>query len=158
MAAEKHAGTICENRRARFNYALEEFFEGGLVLLGSEVKSLRAGHAQLNEAYASFSRGELWLVGAHIPLYGAASLDSHTDERRSRKILMHAKELKKLQNAVQAQGYTLVPLRLKWKHRVVKVDLALAKGKNVVDKRETIKRREQDRDLLRLKKGGARKG
>jgi SsrA-binding protein len=159
MTREKHTGVICENRRARFNYALEEFFEGGLVLEGSEVKSLRLGHAQLNEAYASFSRGELWLVGAHIPLYShAAESTGHTDERRSRKILMHAKELKKLQNAVQAQGYTLVPLRLKWKHRVVKVDLALAKGKNVVDKRETIKRREQERDLLRLKKGGARKG
>jgi SsrA-binding protein len=158
MRTEKHSGTIAENRRARFNYVLEEFFEGGLVLLGSEVKSLRLGYGQINEAYAQFSRGELWLVGAHIALYKDAGYAGHTDERRSRKILMHAKQLDKLQNAVQAQGYTLVPVRLKWKHRVVKVDVALAKGKNLVDKRETIKRRENDRELLRLKKGGMRKG
>jgi SsrA-binding protein len=93
-----------------------------------------------------------------IGLYKDSGYAGHTDERRSRKILMHKQELEKLQNAVQAQGYTLVPVRLKWKHRVVKVDVALAKGKNLVDKRETIKRREQDRELLRIKKGGTRKG
>ncbi len=155
MTESKGPPPICENRRARYNYELLEFYEGGLVLSGPEVKSLRAGGGQLHEAYASFSKGELWLVGAHIAPYRHANVQGAVgyDERRSRKILMHASELKKLKQARETQGLTLVPLKLYWRHGVVKVGLALAKGKNTVDKRETIKRRENERATRRIFKG-----
>jgi SsrA-binding protein len=151
----KEPNLICENRRARFNYAWEDVYEGGLVLSGPEVKSIRAGGGQLNEAYASFSKGELWLIGAHIAPYKHATIQGAAsfDERRSRKVLLHASEIKKLKAAREQQGMTLVPLKLYWKNGVVKVLLALAKGKNTVDKRETIKRREEERATRRIFKG-----
>lgn len=155
MSHDKGPPPICENRRARYQYELLEFFEAGLVLSGPEVKSLRAGGGQLNEAYASFSKGELWLIGAHIAPYKHATVQGAAsyDERRSRKVLMHASELKKLKQAREQQSLTLVPLRLYWKHGVVKLTLALAKGKNTIDKRETIKRREAERATRRIFKG-----
>ena len=151
----KHPSAICENRRARYNYAWDDVYEGGLVLTGPEVKSLREGGGQLNEAYASFSKGELWLIGAHISPYKHATVQGAAayEERRSRKVLLHASEIKKLKIAREQQGMTLVPLRLYWKNGVVKVALALAKGKNTVDKRETIKRREAERETRRIFKG-----
>ena len=154
MAKKVAANVICQSRKARFNYALEEFYEGGLVLMGSEVKSLRAGRAQINEAYAAFSRGELWLIGAHIAKYDDAAMNGHDDERRSRKILMHESELKKLKLAVSQKGMSLVPLKLKWVRGKVKVELALGVGKKMFDKRGAIKDREWGRQKQRLLKKG----
>jgi SsrA-binding protein len=156
MAEPKPQPPICENRRARYAYELLDFYEGGLVLTGPEVKSLRAGGGQIYEAYASFSKGELWLIGAHIAPYAHATVQGAEgyDPRRSRKILLHASELKKLKEAREQQQLTVVPLRLFWQHGRVKVALALAKGKKLVDKRETIKRREQERATRRIFKGG----
>lgn len=152
MAKERDDSLICENRRARFHYELLDFYEGGLVLTGPEVKSLRGGDGHINEAYASFSRGELWLIGSHIAPYGNAGY-AVQEERRSRKILLHASELKKLREALEREGLTLVPLRLFWQRGRCKVALAVAKGKKTVDKRETIKRRDAERATQRIFKG-----
>jgi SsrA-binding protein len=156
MVTHKGPPPICENRRARYAYELLEFYEGGLVLTGPEVKSLRAGGGQLHEAYASISKGELWLIGAHIAPYKNANGQGAEgyEERRSRKILLHKAELKKLKIGREQKGLTVVPLKLYWKNGVVKVALALAKGKNTIDKRETIKARELDRATRRIFKGG----
>ncbi|MCP5404644.1 MAG: SsrA-binding protein SmpB [Pseudomonadaceae bacterium] len=143
---------ISDNRRARYNYELLEFFQAGLVLTGSEVKSLRLGHAHINEAYASVSRGEVWLIGAHIGAYQNAGYAQH-DERRTRKLLLNAAEIEKIKRGLEQKGLTLVPTRLYWHKGRAKVDVALAKGKKTFDKRETIKRREEDRTLRRVMKG-----
>lgn len=152
MAEKKHDNVICENRRARFNYELLEFYEGGLVLSGPEVKSLRGGGGQINEAYASFSRGELWLVGSHIAPYGNAGYAVQED-RRTRKILLNKKELEDIKYSLERDGLTLIPLRLFWQKGRAKVALAVAKGKNTVDKRETIKKRDMERETRRIFKG-----
>jgi len=154
MAKDRDATVICESRRARFHYELLEFYEGGLVLNGSEVKSIRAGGAHINEAYAVFSRGEMWLIGAHIAPYANAGYAQH-EERRSRKILLHEAEIRKIAAALERDGCTLVPLRLFWQKGRVKVALAVAKGKKTVDKRETIKRRDAERATRRIFKGRA---
>ncbi|PIZ29489.1 MAG: SsrA-binding protein [Alphaproteobacteria bacterium CG_4_10_14_0_8_um_filter_53_9] len=155
MNKKRSPNVICESRKARFNYELLDFYEGGLVLEGSEVKSIRAGQVQINEAYASFSKGELWLIGAHIAKYDhAATGTGHDDERRSRKILLHESELKRLREGGHQGGLTVVPLKLKWVRGKVKVELALARGKKTFDKRATIKEREQKRSLQRIFKGG----
>lgn len=150
-------GLLAENRQARFRYEILETLVGGLVLQGSEVKSLRAGRGQIGEAYASFSRGELWLVGAHIAQWlpgGSVIGFGQHDERRPRKILLKQQELKKFQAEVQQQGLTMVPLRLFFGARgKVKVLLALGKGKNTVDKRHSIRAREEKRTMLRVMKG-----
>jgi SsrA-binding protein len=147
-----HDNVITENRRARFHYEFLEFYEGGLVLTGTEVKSLRNGGGSLNEAYANFSRGELWLIGCHIAPYAQAGHEGH-EERRSRKILLHEAELNRIRIALEREGCTLVPLRLFWQHGRAKVALTVAKGKNTVDKRETIKRRDLERETQRIFKG-----
>lgn len=152
---ERPSNLISDNRRARYNYELLEFYEAGLVLMGSEVKSIRGGHVQINEAYASFSRGELWLVGAHIGLYKDAGYAGHTDERRSRKLLMHKAQLKRLRQDVQMKGRSLIPTKLVFKKGFVKVVLALAEGKQRFDKRATIKEREWNRTKQRLFKGSS---
>lgn len=144
-------GTICQNRRARFDYAIEDTFEAGLSLTGSEVKSVRAGNAQINESYASFSTSELWLINAHIAPYEHAGYAQH-DPRRSRKLLMHRRELEKLRQAVQAKGQTLVPLRLYWSRGLVKAEIALAQGKKHHDKRQAIKERDWNREKQKLLK------
>lgn len=152
-APAKTTSLICENRRARFAYELLEFYDGGLVLLGSEVKSLRAGGGHVNEAYASFSRGELWLVGSHIAPYKFSTGDLAHEERRSRKILLNAKELKKIKEQLEQKGLTLVPLKLFWNRGKVKVALALGRGKKLVDKRRTVMERETKRKLAGVLKG-----
>jgi SsrA-binding protein len=152
MTKQHSDNVICENRRARFNYELLDFYEGGLVLTGPEVKSLRAGHAQINEAYASFSRGELWLIGSHIAPYGNAGYAVQED-RRTRKILLNKSELEKISKGIERDGLTLIPLRMFWQKGRTKVALALAKGKNTVDKRETIKKRDLERETRRIFKG-----
>ena len=152
MAKQQNDSVICENRRARFNYELMDFYEGGLVLTGPEVKSLRNGGGQINEAYASISRGEVWLIGSHIAPYGNAGYAVQED-RRTRKILLHAAEVEKIAKAIEREGLTLVPLRLFWQKGRAKVALAVAKGKNTVDKRETIKKRDAERETRRIFKG-----
>lgn len=127
---------IAENRRARFDYFIEDTFEAGIQLLGTEVKALRAGRANIAESYASPERGELWLVNAYIPEYAPASQFNH-EPRRPRKLLVKSRELKKLIGAVEREGRTLAPLKLYFNERgLAKLEIALAKGKKAHDKRE----------------------
>ncbi|HET7806946.1 MAG TPA: SsrA-binding protein SmpB [Gaiellaceae bacterium] len=140
--------TIAENRRARHDYHFLEQVEAGLVLQGSEVKSLRQGHAVLQRAYADARDGELWLVGLHIPPYEQASVEPHEPDR-DRKLLLRRREIDKLSSQVAERGLTLVPTRLYFKDGRAKVELALARGKEGRDKRRDIAERETKRRLER---------
>jgi SsrA-binding protein len=151
MAQETGIKLICKNRKAFFDFEIENTLEAGMCLLGSEVKSLRNGRANLSDAYAKFRKGELWLVDAHITAYDQAGRDSHAP-LRDRKLLLHARELKKLVGKVTERGYSLIPLKLYFKNGLVKVELALARGKKTYDKRESIKKKDQRRELERLTK------
>lgn len=143
---------IAENRKARFNYEIIDTFEAGLVLQGTEVKSLRNGEANIAESYASFEDGEMWLINSHVPEYLEANRFNHNPHRR-RKILLHQKEIARLSQAVDREGMTIVPLKLFFNDRgLAKLVLALGKGKKTVDKRETIKQRDWDRQKSRLLK------
>lgn len=140
---------IAVNKRARFNYEIGDRFEAGLVLTGTEVKSLRLGKANLTDSFARFTdNGELWLRGLHISPYPYAYYDNHEPER-PRKLLMHKRELSRLAGKVIEQGYSLIPLTLYFKRGRAKVELALAKGKKLHDKRQTMKRRDQEREMER---------
>ena len=138
------SGDVATNRRARHRFQVLERFEAGIALQGSEVKSLREGKAQINEAYAVVERGELWLRGAHIPPYLPASSQNHEPDR-PRKLLMHRREIERLIGKTAEKGLTLVPTRIYFKGPRAKVELALAKGKEGRDRRREI----QDRDLRR---------
>lgn len=139
-----------QNRRARHDYLIEERFEAGLVLMGSEVKSLRGGRASIGEAYVTERGGELFLQGAHIPEYKAATHNNH-EPRRLRKLLVHRRELAKLVGQVRRDGYTLVPLVIYFNDRgFAKLEVGLARGKRKADKRQDIKSREWDRRKSRL--------
>src|SRR5256885_1065942 len=142
---------IVDNRRARHDYHLLERVEAGLVLTGTEVKSLREGRASLQQAYADVRDGEAWLVGAHISVYEQGNVANH-DPDRDRKLLLHKKELASLAGKVTQRGLTLVPTKLYFKGGRVKVELALARGKEVRDKRRDIAKREADRDMQRALK------
>lgn len=142
---------ICENRRARFRYHLDETFEAGLVLQGSEVKSLRSGKAHLNDAYGRLQRGELFLVKAHIAPYEQANRENHEPERE-RKLLLHRREIDRISGKVRERGYTLVPTRLYFKGGRAKVEMALARGKKHHDKRQALAERESKRQLERVMK------
>lgn len=147
------SSTVAVNRRARFEYALEQFFEAGLVLEGWEVKSLRAGKANIAESHVIMRDGEAWLLGSQITPLIFASTHVVADPTRTRKLLLHKKELNVLLGAVERKGYTVVPLKLFWKKGNVKCEIAIAKGKKLHDKRETIKEREWQRDKARVLKG-----
>jgi SsrA-binding protein len=141
---------IAENRRARFDYRIEDTVETGIVLGGSEVKSLRAGKANIAESYASTEDGELFLINSYIPEYGPAAQFNH-DPRRRRKLLVRRRELNKLRGAVHREGRTLVPLRLYFNERgLAKLELALAVGKKAADKREAQKQQDWKRQQARL--------
>ena len=142
---------IARNKKARFNYELGERFEAGLVLTGSEVKSLRMGKANLTDSYAKLKNGEAWLVGCHISPYPYASYDNHQPER-PRKLLLHKRELRKLAGKIKEQGMSLIPLALYFRRGKAKVELALAKGKKLHDKRQLIKKRDQQREMERALK------
>jgi SsrA-binding protein len=146
---------IVENRKARHDYHLLERVEAGLVLSGSEVKSLREGRGQLQRAFADIRDGELWLVGAHISPYEQAGIEQH-DPDRDRKLLLHRREIDSLKGKVQERGFTLVPTKLYFKGGRVKVELALAKGKDVRDRRREISKREADRQIERALKQRSR--
>ncbi|MFG1296742.1 MULTISPECIES: SsrA-binding protein SmpB [Xanthobacter] len=139
-----------ENRRARFDYAIEEVFEAGVALTGTEVKSLRTGKATIGESYAAQKNGEMWLYNAYIPEYLEANRFNH-ETRRPRKLLLHKRQIAKLGNAVEREGMTVVPLKIYFNDRGrAKVEIALAKGKKTHDKRETLKERSWARDKARL--------
>src|SRR5262245_50728008 len=141
-------GDIATNRQARFRYELLDKLETGIVLTGTEVKSLRNGAAQLKDGYAQIRDGELWLHNVHIPPYGPASRENH-DPDRPRKLLAHRREIDRLVGSIQERGLTLVPTRIYFSGPRAKVEIALARGKDRFDKRESIKAREQRRDMDR---------
>ena len=145
---------IAENRRARYDYAIEDDLECGIVLEGSEVKSLRQGQANIAESYASVEDGELWLINSYIAPYDQAKTFGH-EERRKRKLLVARKELSKLWNESARKGMTLVPLVLYFNHRgIAKLKIGIAKGKKTVDKRETERKRDWQRQKSRLLRHG----
>ena len=148
-------GLIAENRRARFDYEILDTLEAGIVLLGTEVRSLRNGKAQITESYASPEKGELWLINAYVPEYVQANQFNH-EERRPRKLLVSRKQLNRLQAAVQRAGNTIVPLKLYFNDRgLVKLLLGLGKGKTRGDKRQAEKKRDWQREKSRLMKNYA---
>lgn len=141
---------VAQNRKARHNYLIEESLEAGLVLTGTEVKSLRQGRASIVEAYAGDEGGDLYLFNSHIPAYDAAGRFNH-QPKRSRKLLLHRRELARLIGLIRREGYTLVPLSLYFNERgIAKVELGLARGKRKADKRETEKRRDWQRQKARV--------
>ena len=150
MAKVTTAGerVICVNRQARHNYFIEETYEAGLVLLGSEVKSLRDGKANLKDSYARIQKGEAFLLNAHVSPYPGANRFNH-EPTRTRKLLLHAREIERLTGKTQEKGLTLIPLRMYFKAGRAKVELGLARGKKLYDKRETLRRKMADREVER---------
>jgi len=152
MAKKKDDGTkiIADNRKARYAYAIDDTLEAGIMLTGSEVKSLRTGKATIGESYAFAKDGELFLVNAYIPEYTQASRFNH-EPKRMRKLLVHKREVAKLAAATQREGMTLIPLKLYFNPKgIAKIELGIAKGKKLHDKRETEKNRDWQRDKARL--------
>ncbi|GAB6067029.1 SsrA-binding protein SmpB [Methylothermus subterraneus] len=143
---------IAVNRQARHDYFIEATFEAGLVLEGWEVKSLRAGRVSLKEAYVLLKDGEAWLFGAHISPLASASTHVHPDPTRTRKLLLHKQELSRLIGQVERRGYTLIPLKLYWKNNRAKLEIGLAKGKKLYDKRAAEKERDWQREKQRILK------
>lgn len=148
--AEKNSASIAENRKARFDYFIEESYEAGIALQGWEVKSLRAGRAQLKEAYVFIKDAEAFLFGAHVSALPTASTHILPDPIRTRKLLLNRSELNRLIGAVERKGYTLIPLELYWKNGRAKLRVGLAKGKKEHDKRATEKERDWQRDKARV--------
>ena len=149
---QKPPSSIAVNKKARHDYFIESTFEAGLALEGWEVKSLRAGRAQLTEAYVHVRDGEAWLLGAHVTPLNTASTHIHPDPTRTRKLLLHRHELDRLVGAVERKGYTLVPLNLHWSRGRAKLEVGLARGKKQHDKRATTKERDWQRQKARLLK------
>ena len=139
---------ICLNRKARFNYFFLEFFEAGIALKGSEVKSLRAGKANIAESYAYDHNGEIFLINSHIPLYKESSYNNH-DSNRNRKLLLNKKEINKLIGRINRGGFTLIPTKLYFKKGRAKIELAVAKGKKQHDKRQVKKKQDWNREKAR---------
>ena len=151
MADNDHIKIVCKNRKARFNFHVEDTYEAGIVLVGSEVKSLRAGRANLSDSYAKFKKGEAFLVEAHISPYDQSNRMNH-EPLRERKLLLNKREIKKLVGKITERGYSLIPLKLYFKNGKAKVLLGLGKGKKAYDKRDSIKKKDQRRELERLVK------
>jgi SsrA-binding protein len=152
----RHLGTnhikiITENRKARHNYFIEETYEAGMVLLGTEVKSLRLGRVNLKDSYAKIKKGEVFVYQIHIGAYPFAHYGNH-DPLRKRKLLLHKYEINKLHGKVNEKGFSLIPLKIYFQKGKAKLTLALARGKRKYDKRETIRRRDEQRDMERSKK------
>jgi len=146
-----HIKIITENRKARHNYFIEETYEAGMVLLGTEVKSLRLGRVNLKDSYARINKGEVFVHQLHISAYPFAYYNNH-DPLRKRKLLLHRYEIKKLYGKVNEKGFSLIPLKIYFQNGKAKLTLALARGKRKYDKRESIRRRDEQRDLERSKK------
>ncbi len=139
---------VATNRKAYHDYAIEDTIEAGIVLIGSEIKSIRAGRVNLRDSYAIIKDGEVWLLNAHIAPYDPASRFGH-EPRRPRKLLLHKRQIARLAGRVQEKGYTLIPLRMYIRDNLAKVELALARGKRQYDKRAAIARREDERRMQR---------
>ena len=142
---------ICLNRKASFNYFFEELIEAGIVLKGSEVKSLRDGKSNISDAYATDNNGEIYLVNSHIPLYKESSYNNH-NPRDMRELLLNKREINKIIGKINRDGLTIIPTKVYFRKGKAKVELAIAKGKKLYDKRDSIKDRDNKRDLDRLKK------
>ncbi len=142
---------ICQNRKAYFDYFIDDVVEAGIVLTGPEVKSIRMGKANINDGFARIQKGEVYLHNAHISPYPFTPQDS-SDPTRTRKLLLHRREIKRLIGKTEEKGFALIPLKLYFRDHLVKVELGLAKGKKKYDKRETIRRRDQEREMQRLRK------
>jgi len=149
--ADNHKKIIAENRKARHDFFIEDEYEAGLVLLGTEVKALRMGRANLKDAYGRLKNGEIYIYQMHIGPYPFAYYGNH-DPLRPRKLLLHKQEIKRLYSKVNEKGHTLVPLRLYFKNGRVKIVIALAKGKRKYDKRVAIRKRDQQRELDRARR------
>ncbi len=148
MAREQGRRVVAQNRKARYDYHIEDTYEAGLVLTGTEVKSLRAGRASLVDGFAEFEGGEVWLLGVHIPEYTEGTWTNH-EPRRRRKLLLHRLEIERLSARVAERGLTIVPLSLYFKEGRAKVEIALARGKKSYDKRQALAEREARRDTQR---------
>ena len=147
--------TVALNRRARHDYAIDEIIEAGMVLTGTEIKSIRAGRANLAEAYARIERGEAWLIGAHIATYEQGNRNNH-EPTRTRKLLLHRDQIAELIGRTQAKGFTLVPLRLYLRDGLAKLEIGVARGRKTHDKRRAIAERDMRRDLQRETKARIR--
>ena len=148
---------IATNRKAYHDYFIEESHEAGMVLTGSEIKSIRARRVNLRDSYVQVRNGELWLLDTHIAPYKQASLQNH-EPKRDRKLLMHRREINRLQGKVQEKGYTIVPLRLYLRNNRAKVEIALVRGKKLYDKRRAIAERDAEREMQRAVKNWRRSG
>ncbi len=148
MVKEKGESVVARNRKARHDYVIEDTIEAGLVLMGTEVKSLRMGRASLVDGYATIGAGEAWLEGVHIPEYSQGTWTNHA-ARRKRKLLLHRSEIAKLAAKTRESGHTIVPLQLYFKDGRAKVELAVAKGKREFDKRHALRERQDDREAAR---------
>ena len=148
MAREQGRKLVAQNKKARHDYAIEDVFEAGMVLTGTEVKSLRAGRASLTDGFASIENGELWLRGGHIPEYALGTWTNH-EPRRARKLLMRKEELRRIMNKTKESGLTLIPLSLYFKDGYAKVEIALARGRKSYDKRQAIAERESKREATK---------
>jgi SsrA-binding protein len=146
--AQDRIKTIATNRKAHHDYLIEDTFEAGLVLQGSEIKALRAGEVNLRDSYAAVREGELWLLNAHIAPYKQASYQNH-EPRRERKLLMHRREINRLTGKLQEKGLTLIPLQIYLKNGRAKIQLGLGRGKKVYDKRQTLRQRDDQRQIER---------
>lgn len=140
---------ITQNKKARHEYFIEDTYEAGIKLEGSEIKSIRQGKANINEAYIDIKDGEIYIIGMHISKYKESSIFNH-DEKRDRKLLMHKREILRLQNRKDRDGYTLIPLKLYFKEALVKVEVGVAKGKKLYDKRESLKEKAIERRLREI--------
>ena len=151
MKARKNTGIkiVCNNRKARFNYFFQELIEAGIVLKGSEVKSLRDGKANITDSYASDSRGEIYLFNSYIPLYKESSYNNH-NPRDMRKLLLSRKEINKIIGKINQEGLTVIPTKIYFKKGKAKVQIAISKGKKLYDKRQVKKKRDWDRDKARI--------
>lgn len=148
MSIPENVKVVSVNRRARFDYSVEESFECGIELKGTEVKSIKDGRASFPDAYAEVREGEVWLKNFHIAEYVFSSVFSH-DPDRPKKLLLHAQEIKRIDRKVREKGFTLIPLAVYLKHGLIKIELGLCKGKKAYDKRADIKERDMDRDIRR---------
>ena len=140
---------ISINRKAKFNYFLEEFYEAGIVLKGSEIKSLRGGKVNISESYAFDNNGEIYLINSHIPLYKESSYNNH-NPKRNRKLLLNKREIDKLLGRIHREGFTLIPTKMYFKKGKAKVEIAVAKGKKQYDKRQAIKKRDWSKEKARF--------
>lgn len=149
MSDTQQIKVIATNRKANFEYEVLERYEAGIVITGTEVKSLRIGKANLQDAYGRISNDEVWLINSHISEYKFGNINNH-EPLRNRKLLLNRKEIRKIKQALQEKGLTLVPLKMYFRGSLVKVEIGIARGKKLYDKRESIKKRETERKLSRI--------